>query len=63
MEKNESMMIAAACFWSDTFNAFMFDQVPATPSLADGLDISTVDDGRLFNRKSDYKVDNRNIGG
>jgi hypothetical protein len=49
MEKNESMMIAAAYFWSD-------DHGLATPSLADvymlmGLDISTADDGRLFNRK------------
>jgi len=24
MEKNESMMIAAAYFWSNTFNSFMF---------------------------------------
>jgi len=68
MEKNESMMIAAAYFWSDTFNAFMFGHSPASPTLADvlmltDLDISTTDDGRLFNRKSDYKVDTRNIGG
>jgi hypothetical protein len=68
MEKNESIMIAAAYFWSDTFNAFMFGHGPASPSLADvymltGLDISTANDGRLFNRKSDYKVDTRNIGG
>jgi len=62
------MMIAAAYFSSDTFNAFMFGHGPASPSLADvhmltGLDISTADDGRLLNRKSDYKVDTRNIGG
>jgi hypothetical protein len=67
MEKNESMMIAAAYFWSDTLNAFMFGHGPASPSLADvlmltGLDISTADDGRLFNRKCDYKVDTCNIG-
>ena len=66
MEKNESMMIAATYFWSDTFNAFMFGHGPAAPSLADvymltGLDISTGNDGRLFKRKSDYKVDTRNI--
>jgi hypothetical protein len=68
MEKNESMMIAAAYFWSDTLNAFMFGHGPASPSLANvhmltGLDISTADDGSLFNRKFDYKVDTRNIGG
>ena len=62
------MMIAATYFWSDTFNAFMFGYGPAVPTLADvhmliGLDISTADDGRLFNRKFDYKVDTRNIGG
>ena len=61
-------MIAAAYFSSDTFNAFMFGHGPAAPTLVDvymltGLDISTADDGRLFNRKSDYKVDTRNIGG
>jgi hypothetical protein len=41
---------------------------PTSPSLVDvymlmGLDISTADDGRLFNRKSNYKVDTCNIGG
>jgi hypothetical protein len=68
MEKNESMMIAAAYFWSDTFNAFMFDHGPTSPTLADvlmltGLDISTVDDGGIFNQKPKHKVDTRNIGG
>jgi len=68
MEKNKSMMIAAAYFWSDKFNAFMFGRGPASPSLADvhmltGLVISTADDSRLFNGKSDYKVDTHNIGG
>jgi hypothetical protein len=68
MEKNESMMIATTYFWSNTFNAFMFGHDPAAPSLADvymltSLDISTGDDGRLFYRKSNYKVDTRNIGG
>jgi hypothetical protein len=62
------MMIAAAYFWSDTFNAFMSGHGLASPTLADvlmltGLDISTADDGKLFNRKSNYKVDTRNIGG
>jgi hypothetical protein len=68
MEKNESMMIGAAFFWSDTYNASMFGHGLAASTLADvymltSLDISTTDDGRLFNRKSEYKVDARNIGG
>jgi hypothetical protein len=68
MEKNESMMIVATYFWSDTFNSFMFGHGLASPTLANvlfltGLDISTADDGRLFNRKSNYKVDTRNIIG
>jgi len=62
MEKNESMMIATSYFWSDTLNTFMFGHGPASPSLADvlmliGLDISTANDGSLFNRKPDYKVE------
>jgi len=68
MEKNESMMIAAAYFWSDTFKAFMFGHGPASPTLADvlmltGLDISTADDGSIFNRKPEHRVDTRNISG
>ena len=68
MEKNESMMIAASYFSSDTLNAFVFGHGPASPTLADvlmltSLDISTVDDGGIFNRKTEYKVETRNIGG
>ena len=63
-----SMMIAAAYFWSDTFNAFMFGHGPAFPTLADVLmltspDISTADVGSLFNQKPEHRVDTRNIGG
>ena len=68
MEKNESMMIAAAYFWSDTFNAFMLGHGLASPTLADvlmltGLDISTADDGSIFNRKPEHRVDTHNIIG
>jgi len=50
MEKNESILIAASYFWSDTFNAFIFGHGPASPTLADvvmltGLDVATADDG------------------
>jgi len=68
MEKNESMMIATSYFWSYTFNAFIFVHGPASPTLVDivmliGLDIILADDGGIFNHKSEYKVETRNIGG
>jgi len=68
MERNESMLIAASYFWSDTFNAFIFGHGPASPTLADvvmltGLDIDTADDGQLFDCKAEFKVETRNIGG
>jgi hypothetical protein len=68
MQKNESMMIAAAYFWLDTTNTFMFGHSPATPTLADvhmltGLDISAADDVSVYGRTSEYRVNTRNIGG
>jgi hypothetical protein len=68
MQKNESMMIAAAYFWSDTTNTFMFGHGPATPTLTDvymltGLDISTADEGSIYGRKAEHRVNTRNIGG
>jgi hypothetical protein len=68
MQKNESMMIAAAYFWSDTTNTFMLGHGPATPTLADvymltGLDISTADDASVYGRKPKYRVNTHNIGG
>jgi len=68
MERNESLLIAASYFWSDTFNAFLFGHGPASPTLADvlmltGLDIATGDDGQLFDRKAERKVETRIIGG
>jgi len=41
---------------------------PASPTLADvvmltSLEVATADDGGIFNHKSEYKVDTRNIGG
>jgi len=66
MERNESIFIAASYFWSDTFNAFIFGHSPASPILVDvvmliGLDIATSDDGHLFGRKAEHKVETRNI--
>ena len=68
MERNESLLIAASYFWSDTLNAFVFGHGPASPSLADvlmltGLDISTADNNHLFDNKPSSKVESRSIGG
>ena len=62
------MMIAATYFWLDTTNTFIFGHGPAIPTLADlymltGLDISTADDPKVYNKKAEYKVNTRNIGG
>jgi len=68
MQKNESMIIAAAYFWSDTTNTFMFGHGPTTSTLADvymlkDLDISIADDPMVYNRRAEYKVNTRNISG
>jgi len=68
MERNESLLIAASYFWSDTLNAFVFGHGPASTTLADvlmltGLDISTANDNHLYDRKPERKVETRNIGG
>ena len=68
MERNESLLIAALYFWSDTLNVFLFGHGPASPTLADvliltGLDISTAVDSHMYDRKTQRKVETRNIGG
>ena len=68
MERNESLLIAASYFWSDTLNAFVFGRGPASPTLADvlmltGLDISTADNSHLFDAKPSSKVETRAISG
>ena len=68
MERNESLLIAASFFWSDTLNAFVFGHGPASPTLADvlmltGLVISSADDNHLYESKPERKVETRNIGG
>jgi len=68
MERNESLLIAASYFWSDTLNAFVFGHGPASPTLADvlmltGLDISTPDTTHLFDTKPSAVVETRSIGG
>ena len=68
MERNESLLIVASHFWSDTLNAFVFGHGPASPILADvlmltGLDISTADNSHLFDTRPSSKVETRAIGG
>jgi len=68
MERNESLLIAASYFWSDTLNAFVFAHGPASPTLVDvlmltGLDISTADNSNLFDNKPSSKVETRSISG
>jgi len=68
MDRNESLLIAASYFWSDTLNAFLFGHGPTSLTLADvlmltGLDIASADDGHLYDRKAERKVETRNIGG
>jgi len=68
MDRNESLLIVASYFWSDTLNAFLFGHGPASPTLADvlmltGLDIASADDSHLYDRKAEHKVEIHNIGG
>jgi len=68
MERNDSLLIAASYFWSDTLNAFVFGHGPASPTLDDvlmhtGLDKSTADSSHLFDTKPSAKVETRAIGG
>ena len=68
MERNESLLIAASYFWSNTLNAFLFGHSPASPTLADvlmltGLEIATANDSDLFDSKPKRRVETRNIGG
>jgi len=68
MDRNESLLIAASYFWSDTLNAFLFGHGPASPTLADvlmltGLDIASADDSHMCDHKAERKVETRNIGG
>jgi len=68
MDRNESLLIAAPYFWSDTPNAFLFGHGSASPTLADvlmltGLDITCADDSHLYDRKPERNVETCNIGG
>jgi len=68
MHRNESLLIAASYFWSDTLNAFVFGHGPAAPTLPDvamltGLDVSSADSTHFIDTKPSAKVETRTIGG
>jgi len=68
MHRNESLLIAASYFWSDTPNAFVFGHDPASPTVADvamltGLDVSSADSTHFFDTKPKAKVETHAIDG
>ena len=68
MHRNESLLIAASYFWSDTLNAFVSGHGPASPTLADvlmltGLDVSTTDSSHIFDTTPSAEVETRSICG
>jgi hypothetical protein len=67
MARNESMLIAASYFWSDTLNAFLFGHGPMTPTLADvlmltGLNILAPDSAYSLLVKTTHRLETKNIG-
>nr|ABA95228.1 hypothetical protein LOC_Os11g44760 [Oryza sativa Japonica Group] len=68
MAKDEPMMSAASYFWSNTLNAFLFNQGPMTPTLLDvtmltGLDITSSANPVNMNVKNKFSFKTRSIGG
>lgn len=68
MDRNESVLIAASHFWSDTLNVFIFSHSPMTPTLVDvlmltGLNISAPDSTFNLLSKPSHQLENKNIGG
>lgn len=66
IEKNKPLLQAASYFWSDTINAFLFNQCPLSPSLADvymttGLNITYPDNSSFLNVKATHKLTHKGI--
>ena len=62
MIRNEPMLISASYFWSDAFNAFMFNHGPMTPTLMDvmmltGLNIHAPDRSFHLLEKASFKIE------
>jgi hypothetical protein len=61
-------MASAAYFWSNTLNAFMFNQGPMTHTLLDitmvtGLDITSSANPMTLNSKNQFEFKTKTIGG
>jgi hypothetical protein len=61
-------MAAASYFWSNTINAFLFNQWPMTPTLIDiimitGLDVTSSANPMNLNTKNQYDFKTKSIGG
>jgi hypothetical protein len=68
LAKDEPMLSAASYFWSNTLNAFLFNQGPMTPTLLDitmitGLDITSSANPISLNSKNQFTFKTRSIGG
>nr|CAE02174.2 OSJNBa0080E14.5 [Oryza sativa Japonica Group] len=66
--KDEPLMASAAYFWSNTFNAFLFNQGPMTPTLIDitmitVLDVTSSANPISLNTKNQFDFRTKSIGG
>nr|BAD01210.1 aminotransferase-like protein [Oryza sativa Japonica Group] len=66
--KDEPLMAAATYFWSNTINAFLFNQGPMTPTLIDitmitGLDVTSSANPMSINIKNQFDLKTKSIGG
>lgn len=68
LKKDEPMPSVASYFWSDTFNSFLFNHGPMTPTFLDnmmltGLDITTFINPFTLDIKCTYKLKTKHVGG
>ena len=68
MASNESILIAASHFWSDTLNAFLFGHGPMTSTLADvmmliGLNISASQSASGLLCKPSHQLETKSVSG
>nr|CAE04042.2 OSJNBb0068N06.18 [Oryza sativa Japonica Group] len=66
--KDEPLMATATYFWSNTINAFLFNQRPMTPILIDiimitGLDVTSSANPTSMNTKNQFDFKTKSIGG
>ncbi len=66
--KDEPLMASATYFWSNTLNAFLFNQGPMTPTLLDitmltRLDVTASANPMSLNTKNQFDFRTKSIGG